>query len=250
MRLSRGKMITEHQQIIVSGIPVDVVRKEIKNLHLAVYPPGGRVRIAVPSRLKDETVRLAVVTHLGWIRRQKSRFVEQVRQSEREVVTGETHFFRGRPYRLVVIATGRGRAEVRTRNDRRMELHVPAGLPAHERHVALNRWYRQDLRVRIPPLIAKWEPALGVSVAEWRIKRMKTRWGTSNPTARRIWLNLELAKKNPPCLEFVVVHEMVHLLERHHSPRFAKLMDQAMPQWRLHRESLNEAPLSHESWQY
>jgi predicted metal-dependent hydrolase len=243
-------MITERQQIIVSGIPVEVVRKEIKNLHLAVYPPGGRVRVAVPSWLRDETVRLAVVSRLGWIRRQRTRFAEQVRQSEREMVTGETHFFRGRPYRLVVIAREERRAEVRTRNDRRMELRVPRGLPAQGRRVALNQWYRQELRRRIPALIAKWEPIVGVSVAEWRIRRMRTRWGTCNPTARRVWLNLELAKKQPPCLEYVVVHEMVHLLERHHSPRFQDLMDRFMPNWKQHREQLNQAPLAHETWRY
>jgi len=243
-------MITERQRIIVSGIPVEVVRKEIKNLHLAVYPPGGRVRIAVPSWLRDETVRVAVVSRLGWIRRQRTRFEEQVRQSEREMVTGETHFFQGRPYRLVVIAGEKGHAEVRTRNDRRMELHVPRGLGPHERHAALNRWYRQDLRGRIPALVAKWEPILGVNVAEWRIKRMRTRWGSCNATARRIWLNLELAKKPPPCLEYIVVHEMVHLLERHHSPRFQDVMDRFMPNWKQHRERLIEAPLAHETWRY
>ena len=243
-------MITERQQIIVSGVPVEVVRKEIKNLHLAVYPPGGRVRIAVPSWVRSETVRLAVVSRLGWIRRQQTRFDEQDRQSEREMVTGETHFFQGRPYRLLVVAVQNRRAEVRTRNDRRMELRVPRGLTAHRRRVALNRWYRQELRRRIPALIAKWRPIVGVSVAEWRIKRMRTRWGTCNPTARRVWLNLELAKKQPACVEFVLVHEMVHLIEHRHNARFQLLMDRFMPNWRQHREWLNQAPLAHETWRY
>lgn len=243
-------MTTERQQIIVSGVTVEVVRKEIKNLHLAVYPPAGRVRIAVPSRFRDESVRLAVVSRLGWIRRQQTRFLEQVRQSEREMITGETHFFRGRPYRLLVIAGRDGRVQVRTRNDRRMELRAPQGLQSQERRVALNRWYRQDLRGRIPALIAKWEPILGVNVAECRIKRMRTRWGSSNATARRVWLNLELAKKRPPCLEYVLVHEMVHFLERRHNIRFQRVMDSAMPQWRQYREELHSSPLAHETWRY
>ena len=191
-----------------------------------------------------------MVSRLGWIRQQRARFEEQIRQSEREMVTGETHFFQGRPYRLVVIHGEMRRAEVRTRNDRRMELHVPRGLGAHERHAALNRWYREDLRGRIPALIAKWEPILGVNVAEWGIKRMRTRWGTCNANARRIWLNLELAKKRPPCLQYIVVHEMVHLLERQHSPRFQDLMGKFMPNWRQHRDTLNSAPLAHETWRY
>lgn len=243
-------MITERQQITVSGIPVEVVRKEIKNLHLAVYPPAGRVRIAVPSRFRDESIRLAVVSRLGWIRRQQSHFIEQIRQSEREMITGETHFFRGRAYRLTVIAGEDDRVQVRTRNDRRMELRAPQGLPTQERRIALNRWYRQDLRGRIPALIAKWEPILSVNVAECRIKRMRTRWGTCNAAARRVWLNLELAKKQPPCLEFVLVHEMVHILERHHNQRFQDLMDRVMPNWKQHRELLNQAPLAHENWGY
>jgi predicted metal-dependent hydrolase len=243
-------MITERQQITVRGIPIEVVRKDIKNLHLAVYPPGGRVRIAVPARLRDETIRLAVVSRLGWIRRQRTRFEAQIRQSEREMVTGETHFFRGLPYRLVVIPGDNARTEIRTRNDRRMELHVPQGLGARERHTALSRWYRQDLQARIPALIAKWESIMGLRVADWRIKRMRTRWGTCNSTAGRVWLNLELAKKQPSCLEYVVVHEMVHLQERRHGPRFRELMDRFMPNWRQHRDSLNQAPLAHEAWRY
>lgn len=230
-------------------MPVEVVRKDIKNLHLGVYPPGGHVRVAVPLRLGDEAIRLAVVSRLGWIRRQQKSFAKQERQSRREMVSGESHYFQGRRYRLAVIDHA-GPAAVRIRNNSTLELRVRPGTDQKHRESALNKWYRQWLREQIPALIAKWEPKIGVSVAEWGIKRMKTRWGTCNPVALRIWLNLELAKKPLSCLEYILVHEMIHLLERHHNERFRELMDKLMPQWRLHRQELNRAPLSHENWTY
>ena len=232
----------------MSGMPVEVVRKDIKNLHLAVYPPNGRVRVAVPLRLDDEAVRLAVVSRLGWIRRRQAGFEQQDRQSEREMVSGESHYVQGRRYRLDVIECS-GRTSVRLGNNK-LDLRVPPGTSRQNREAALHRWYRQLLRDQIPELTAKWESVIGVNIADWGIRKMKTRWGTCNIAARRIWLNLELAKKSPSCLEYILVHEMVHLLERHHNDRFRECMDRFMPQWRLHREELKRAPLSHESWSY
>jgi predicted metal-dependent hydrolase len=237
------------RQIEVRGIQVEVVRKDIKNLHLGVYPPNGRVRVAAPLRVNDEAVRLAVISRLGWIRRQQDGFDRQDRQSLREMVTGESHYVQGRRYRLDVIEQD-GPASVRLSNTRTLELRVRPKVSRDQREAVLHRWYRQRLRQRIPQLIAQWEPAIGVSVAEWGIKRMKTRWGTCNSAARRIWLNLELAKKPASCLEYILVHEMVHLLERHHNERFRELMDRLMPLWREYREVLNHAPLAHESWSY
>jgi len=228
---------------------VEVVRKDIKNLHLGVYPPNGRVRVAVPLRLNDEAVRLAVISRLGWIRRQQNGFDQQNRQSEREMITGESHYVQGRRYRLNVIEYD-GPASVSLPNNTTMELRVRPGTDREKREAVLHRWYRQQLRKQIPELVAKWEPEVGVTVAEWGIKKMKTRWGTCNVDARRIWLNLELAKKPAVCLEYILVHEMVHFLERHHSERFRELMDRLMPQWHLHREELNRSPLAHENWQY
>ena len=228
---------------------MEIVRKDIKNLHLGVYPPSGRVRVAAPLRLGDEAIRLAVVSRLGWIRRQQRSFAEQERQSQREMVSGESHYVQGRRYRLAVVEHV-GPAAVRFRNNATLELRVRPGTDRKRREAVLNRWYRQWLREQIPILIAKWERKIGVSAAEWGIKRMKTRWGTCNPDARRIWLNLELAKKPPSCLEYILVHEMVHLLERNHSERFRELMNRLLPQWRTHRQQLNRAPLVHEDWEY
>ena len=242
-------MNTEQTEITVSGLEVQVIRKAIKNLHLGVYPPNGRVRVAAPLRVSNEAVRLAVVGKLGWIRRQRSKFQEQTRESQREMVSGESHYFLGRRYRLRVIDhEGAGRVVVRNR--RTLELHVRRQSGQVERERVLQRWYREQLRELIPPLLTKWAVILGVQPAAWGIKRMKTKWGACNENTKRIWLNLELAKKPAQCLEYIVVHEMTHLLERHHNDRFISLMDQHLPHWRWHRQELNAAPLAHDTWSY
>jgi len=240
---------TERQQIEVRGIAVEVVRKEIKHLHVGVYPPQGRVRVAAPLRLDDEAVRLAVVSRLGWIRRKRDGFEQQDRQSQRELVTGESHYFLGRRYLLDVVEH-EGRPGVHLADNTTMRLQVRPGADRDARDRFLQRWYRRRLRERIPGLVAKWEPKVGGRVADVHIKRMKTRWGSCNAEARRIWLNLELAKKPVACLEYILVHEMVHLIERQHTERFRELMDGLMPSWRICRDELNRAPLAHEQWEY
>lgn len=225
------------------------MRKAIKNLHLGVYPPAGRVRVAVPMRIDDEAVRLAVISKLGWIRRKQAHFIEQPRQSQREIVSGESHYFQGRRYRLRVIEES-APPRVALKGNTALELYVRPDTNTAKREAFLNEWYRRELKALLPNLITKWKPVIGVQVEDWAIKKMKTKWGTCNVTARRIWLNLELAKKPIQCLEYILVHEMVHLLERHHNDRFKELMDRFMPQWRLLREELNRAPLGHETWTY
>ena len=241
-------MNTEKRQISVKGLSVQVVRKAIKNLHLGVYPPNGRVRMAVPVRVNDDAVRLALVGKLGWIKRQRVKFEAQSRQSKREMVSGESHYFLGRRYRLSVIPQ-EGAPKVLTRK-KLIELHVRRETSAPQRERVLRRWYRQRLKEMIPPLLEKWQEILGVRIAEWGIKKMKTRWGTCNPGARRIWLNLELAKKPAQCLEYILVHELTHLVERHHNDRFISLMNRHLPNWRQHRQILNSEPLAHDTWTY
>lgn len=242
-------MTTERHTIEVSGIAVEVVRKDIKNLHVGVYPPAGRVRVAAPLRFSDDAVRVAVSTRLAWIRRQQSEFEAQERQSQREMIDGESHFFRGRRYRLRVIERD-GPAEVRLANSSSLELRARTGTDRAGRDAILQRWYRERLREQIPALLDKWQPRVGAEVAEVRIKKMKTRWGSCSESARRLWLNLELAKKPVICVEYILVHEMIHLLERHHNDRFRELLDAAMPNWRTARDELNRAPLAHEDWGY
>jgi predicted metal-dependent hydrolase len=247
--LQKISMNTERRHITISGLRVEIVRKDIKNLHLGVYPPNGRVRVAVPLRVSDEAVRLAVIGKLRWIKRSQAKFKDQPRQSQREMVSGESHYVLGRRHRLNIVYHD-GPAKVVVRNKATIELHVRPETSAEQRERALNQWHRQQLKQLIPPLLEKWQPILGVEVADWGIKKMKTKWGSCNADARRIWLNLELAKKPVQCLEYILVHELVHLIERHHNDRFVEIMDQHMPQWRLHKEELNAAPLAHENWVY
>jgi len=242
-------MTTDQRHITVRGISVEIVRKDIKHLHLGVYPPSGRVRVASPSRLDDDAVRLAVISRLGWIRRQQAEFAQQDRQSQREFVTGESHYFWGRRYRIDMIEHN-GPPAVRLPNNTTMELRVRPGSDREVREAVLHRWYRHQLRAELPALVAKWQPRVGIIVNDVRIKKMKTRWGSCNAVAGRIWLNLELVKKPPSCLAYILVHEMVHFLERHHNERFRALMDALMPQWRLYKDELNRAPLAHETWRY
>ena len=242
-------MVIDTRHLTVSGIRVEVVRKDIKNLHLGVYPPQGRVRVAAPMVISDEAVRLAVIDKLGWIKRQKARFAEQPRQSQRELVNGESHYFLGQRYRLRVHEVD-APARVAVRGVASLDLFVrPDSLPT-QREAVLLHWYREQIKLLIPPLLAKWQPIIGVQAKQWGIKKMKTKWGSCNPTAQRVWLNLELAKKPVLCLEYIVVHELVHLLERNHTERFTVLMDGFMPNWRVCRETLNSGVLGHEVWAY
>ena len=234
-------MTTESHFIRVGDFDVEVVRKRIKNIHLATYPPDGRVRIAVPEHIDDGAVRMAVVEKAGWIRRQQAAFTKQERYSPREYVDGESHWVWGQRYRLRVVEThGRHTAKVR---GRRLELHVRAGATRDQREAALTRWYREELSQALPPLLEKWETVVGASASDWGIKRMRTKWGSCNPTARRLWFNLDLATKPPQCLEYVVVHELVHLIDSSHGEGFMALMDRALPTWRGTRDLLNAAPL-------
>lgn len=244
--MSTSNLVIDNS-ITVSGIPVQIIRKPIKNLHLGVYPPDGQVRVSVPTHLSDDNVRLAVISRLSWIKKQQATFQAQPRQSEREMVTGESHYIFGRRYRMEVIER-RGRHEIILKNHSTLQLFVNPGTSPQNRALVLREWYRSQLKERIPPLLNRWQPIIGETIADWGVKRMKTKWGSCNIQSRRIWLNLELAKKPPECLEYVLVHELVHLLERHHGDRFKAYMDQFLPHWRNCRDILNREPLASESW--
>ena len=236
-------------QIEVNGLIVDVVRKQIKNLHLAVYPPNGRIRVAVPMRVNDEAVRLAVISKLGWIKRQQVKFVEQERESIREYVSGESHYFQGNRYLLNVIEHN-GTPHVKIRNKRKIDLFIRPNSTHAQRERVFSAWYREHLREVLSSLITKWEKKIGVLADDWVIKKMKTKWGSCNIENRRILINLELAKKSERCLEYIVVHELVHLLERLHNDQFLSLMNKFMPNWKQYRDELNRMPLAHAEWEY
>lgn len=236
------------RHIRIGALSVEVVRKDIKNLHLGVYPPNGRVRVAAPLVVDDDAVRLAVIEKLGWIKRQKAKFAEQPRQSQREMVNGESHYFLGKRYRLRVHEANA--ASVAVRGLATLDLFVRLDTEASQREAVLLRWYRAQLKILIPPLVEKWEQVLCVQATSWGIKRMKTKWGSCNTASGRVWLNLELAKKPVQCLEYIVVHELVHLLERNHTKRFAELMNRFLPNWRVSRDQLNSGILGYEIWDY
>ena len=180
--------------LVIGNIEIEVVRKDIKNLHLGVYPPDGRVRIAAPLRVNDEAVRLFAISKLSWIKRQQAKFEKQRRQSERDYVSGESHYFKGRRYLLNVVYQ-KSAPKVVVRNKTYIDLYVREGSDRERREQVMLRWYRRQLKKELPGLIAKWQDIIGVEVQDWGIRLMKTKWGTCNAEARRIWLNLELVKK-------------------------------------------------------
>ncbi|NLZ53261.1 MAG: M48 family metallopeptidase [Thermoanaerobacteraceae bacterium] len=226
-------------KLIVNDIEIELIKKNIKNIHLSVHPPNGRVRISAPIRMDDEAIRLFVISKLSWIKKQRAKFEKQERQSEREFVSGESHYFLGERYLLNVNYTNKKKQEVKIRNKTYIDLFVREGSTKEQRQMVMKEWYRRELKALIQPIIEKWEPIIGVKVESWGVKLMKTKWGSCNTTAKRIWINLELAKKNPACLEYIIVHEMVHLLERLHNERFIVYMDKFLPNWRSIKAELN-----------
>ncbi len=237
------------EQITISNISIDVVRKDIKNIHLAVYPPTGRVRIAAPLRVHEDAIRLFAISKLGWIKRHQRKFEGQERISPREYKNRESHYFQGKRYLLNIIERD-APPKVVLKNKTYIDLYVRPETPTAKRHDIMNEWYRQQLKQLIPELIETWEKKINVKVSEWRVKLMKTKWGACNIEKKRIWLNLELAKKPIHCLEYIIVHEMVHLLERHHNDTFLYYMDKYLPNWKQLKAELNKLPASHADWNY
>ena len=236
------------KQIHVGGILVDVVFKDIKNIHLSVHPPTGRVRISAPARMKLDTLRVYAISKLDWIKKQQVRFQGQERETQREYLDRESHFVWGRRYLLKVHEEEQAPSlELR---HTQLVLTVRPGSTIQKKEEVVSAWYREELRNAMLPLLAKWEPSLGVRSNRVIVRRSKTKWGSCNPHSRIIHLNSELAKKPRECLEYVIIHELVHLLEPTHNAHFLSLMDKYLPQWRHIRDELNRAPLGHVEWEY
>lgn len=236
------------QQFTLGNITVDVALKDIKNIHLSVYPPSGTVRISAPKRMNIDTIRVYAISKLQWIKAQQAKFKAQNRETPREYISDESHYYAGKRYLLRVIE--KDAAPKIALKHSIIQLYIRPNTDTVKRMEILDEWYRQQLRESIPALITKWEKKIKVKVNEFGIKKMKTKWGTCNADAKRIWLNLELAKKPVNCLEYIVVHEMIHLLERKHNDHFVSLMDKHLPQWRSLKDELNKTPLSHWDWGY
>ena len=235
-------------QIALGDLRIDVTYKDIKNVHLSVYPPNGRVRVSAPLRLDLDTIRIFAISRLNWIRKQQAKLTEQTREPARDFVGRESHYYFGQRYLLEITEVEASPKVILKHNT--IEMQVRPGTPREKRETILDEWYRQRLKEIVPGIIIRWEKAIDVDVKAFGIKKMKTKWGSCNPKAGRIWLNLELAKRPMPCIEYVTVHEMVHLLERKHGERFRAHMDELMPTWGYYREELNKGPLSHQDWSY
>lgn len=238
--------MTTHIQL--GDITIEVVQKQIKNLHLTVHPPAGRVRIAAPLRMDLDTIRLYAISKLDWIRKHQRKLQQQAREAPREFLERESHYVWGKRYLLQI--TEQDAPPAVELQHTTLHLRVRPGCDEAKREAILAGWYRDLLKEAIPPLIAKWETVLGVKVVDFSVRQMKTRWGSCTPSRRSIRLNTELAKKPPECLEYVLVHEMVHLLEPSHNQRFHSLMDQYLPAWPHHRDTLNRLPIRYEAWRY
>ena len=235
-------------QVKLGDILVDVVLKDIKNIHLSVYPPTGRVRISAPSRMSLDTIRVFAISKLGWIKQQQRKLQEQERETPREYLDRESHYVWGKRYLLAVSESDQA-PSIELKHSQ-MLLRVRPGTDKLKKRAIVEEWYRQQLKKAVLPFIAKWGPLMGVKVERFFMQRMKTKWGSCNHGGRSIRLNSDLAKKPVECLEYIVVHEMTHLLEPTHNERFVALMDRFMPKWQFYRDQLNRIPVSHEDWAY
>ncbi|MCH6256544.1 M48 family metallopeptidase [Puniceicoccaceae bacterium K14] len=235
-------------QLKLGELTCHVQRKGIKNVHLSVHPPSGRITVAAPEHMKLDTIRVYVISKLGWIKTQQYKMAEQDRETPREYLERESHYLWGKRYLLSIIEE-KCPTKI-TLSHKKLLLSIRPGTSQSKRGTFIEEWYRQQLKAAIPPLIEQWEPKLNVNVDKFYVRRMKTKWGSCTPIRGSIRLNTELAKKPKICLEYLVVHEMVHLIEPTHNERFVGLMDLHLPNWRITRNVLNDLPVRHEAWRY
>lgn len=241
-------MTTETTKTIVSNLQIETVRKDIKNIHLGVYPPDGRIRVSIPLKINDEALRLFLISKTSWIKKQHQKFSRQERQTKREYVTGESHYFFGRRYQLNVNHSD-SEPKIEIRKKKHIDLYVKPNTTIKQKQKMFEKFYRSELLEKvIPKLLQKWEKKVGVKVNQVKIRKMKTKWGTCNSKDKRIWLNLELAKKPLHCIDYVFVHELIHLIEKKHSERFIQLLESAYPNWQSSKEALNQGILSYFEW--
>jgi len=222
------------------NLDINIIRKKVKHLRMTVSPPHGDIKISAPLAVSNYTIREFIFAQLNWIKKQQLKFKNYEVQPQINYTSGETHYFFGNAYTLKIVETKSNKKNRVTIDEEFILFFIKPGSSSAKREKILYEWYRSELKKIIPDFIEKWQPIIGKEVLEWRIKRMKTRWGSCNIKVKRIWLNLELVKKSPQCIEYVLVHEMVHLLERYHNKNFYSFMDQFLPDWKIHRKQLNQ----------
>lgn len=230
-------------ELQIGNMSIAVTKKNIKNMYIRVLPPDGKVQITAPYSAENDTIRMFAVSRIAWIKKQRKSFQAQARQTKRQYVTGESYYVWGKRYRLDVRYSN-VRNEVSLMGGR-LVLQVRSESKPEQREHVLNEWYREQLKRKLPEVVQKCEQVVGVHASEWKIKNMRTKWGTCNIDRKRIWLNLQLAKKTPDCLAYVVTHELVHLLERNHNEQFRKHMDNFFPNWRVVKTTLNQQMLDY-----
>jgi predicted metal-dependent hydrolase len=240
-------MNTKAMKLQVSNLMINTIKKDIKNIHLGVYPPNGNVRVSAPLETPDDVIRLFVMSKMHWIKTQQIKFLEQERQPLREYVTGESHYFFGIRYRLNIVYTDM-QPKLEIRNKSYLDLYVRSSTTISQREEIFEKFYRSEVKKLVPSVLERWQRKLGIQAKGVSIKKMKTKWGTCNSNDKRIWLNLELAKKPLHCIEYVFVHELIHLIEKSHSKRFIQLLETALPHWRRTREELNSFALGYFTW--
>ena len=235
-------------QFQIDNISIEVIRKAIKNVHLSVHPPEGRVTIAAPIHLKLDTIRVFAVAKIDWIRDQQKKLLGQERESSREFLNRESHFVWGERYLMKIIKVDKSPSlEIK---NKQLIFCVRSDWGQADKQAFLDGWYRELIKESAEDLLPKWEKKLAVKVGRLFVQKMKTKWGSCNSKAASIRLNSDLAKKPRECLEYIVVHELAHILESRHNQRFIKIMDQSMPKWRSHQQLLNSLPVKHENWDY
>lgn len=234
--------------LTINELKIELVRKAIKNVHLSVHPPSGRVRISAPRWVNKDVIRAFAISKLPWIRKHQQKIERQAREAPREYLERESHFLWGKRY-LLTVEQFSDRWQVQLKHDR-LHINVHPTASYDKKKKIVEQWSRKILKDAIKELLSRWEESIGVSVRYWGVKKMKTKWGSCNTKQQRIWLNLDLVRKPPECLEYVLVHELVHLLERKHNERFVAFMDSFLPKWKSIKKELNAYPLSHSEWDY
>ena len=248
MRSSNSKVTTENFTLKLNELDIEIVQKNIKHVHLSVYPPDGRVKVSAPLSMAPDILRVFVISKLAWIKKQQSKLRAQQREAPREYLDRESHYVWGKRY-LLKIEEAEAPPRIELKHNK-LVLSVRPGTNPARKQAILEAWYRDNLRQAVPALIEKWQPRMGVRVTRFYVQSMKTKWGSCSVHSGSIRLNTELAKKPRACLEYIVVHEMTHLLEPTHNSRFIGLMDRFMPKWRFYRDELNRLPVRHEEWGY
>ncbi|MBV6448809.1 MAG: hypothetical protein FCKEOINB_02499 [Nitrosomonas sp.] len=245
---SNSNVITEILTMKLNELDVEITQKDIKYVHLSVYPPDGKVKVSAPVSMSQDTIRVFVISKLGWIKKQQNKLRAQEREAPREYLDRESHYVWGKRYLLKIQETD-APSKIELKHNK-LVLSIRPGTSQERKQAVLEAWYRENLKQTVPELIEKWQPLMGVHVNRFYVQRMKTKWGSCSFHSGNIRLNTELAKKPLVCLEYIVVHEMTHLLEPTHNSRFTGLMDQFLPKWRFYRDELNRLPVRHEEWGY